>query len=78
MTKVPWTAKEVKNLQSYQADPDFTSYMCKVCPPDSWHTSTVLEPTDNGWLCPKCGKIVQTWAYASDTSGEFKNGTWWR
>lgn len=78
MTKAPWTAKEVSNLVARQKDSEFTPYMCKTCPADSNRKSTILVPTDLGWACPTCGRVVQTWAYVEDVSGDYRTRSLWR
>ena len=55
----PWCAEEVAALERRQVDPANPPYTCNRCP-------SPLVPKSEGWYCPSCGRLVQTWAHRVD------------
>ena len=54
-----WTPEQIASLQKRQEDSHLHPYTCRC------HSKN-LKPTENGWVCPETGKIIQTWAHAQD------------
>lgn len=55
----PWSAEEVAALERRQDDPANPPYTCGRCP-------APLVPKSEGWYCPSCGRLVQTWVHRVD------------
>ena len=53
-SNAPWTEQELELLKQYQHGHLFRPYLCCF--------TEIMEPTKDGLICPKCGKI-QTWTY---------------
>jgi hypothetical protein len=53
----PWTAEQVAELERHQKDRSIHPYTC-AC-----GDHVELVPTPLGWVCPKEGVVVQTWAW---------------
>lgn len=54
----PWTIQQVERLKKRQKDSTKHEYTCGYC-------SNILEPTTEGWICPKC-HTMQYWCHATD------------
>lgn len=60
-----WSDEQVENLKRRQTMTHLHPYTCgNGC-------GSNLEPTNEGWFCPKCQKIIQTWAHGADLTGEW-------
>ena len=54
--KSPWNELQVHNLQEYQKFQPFHPFICEC------GDHVLLEPTKEGWICPKCNDI-RDWAW---------------
>lgn len=66
--EAPWTDQQVKALNKYQTceyNHPFT------CGNEGCNHVTLIAITD-GWICPKCKKWVQTWAWDFMTTDLWK------
>lgn len=62
MIYVLWSKGEIVNLGAFQKAKNLQSYRCD-CGVD-------LKPTDLGWYCINCEKIIQNWAHDMDVVGD--------
>lgn len=58
-SNAPWNQEQVINLYYRQGNKNLHPYTCNC--------GKMLIPMMNGWFCIDCEKIVQKWAYQSDT-----------
>lgn len=65
--KAPWTPDQVKSLNGYQASTKYHPYTCRDRSrrPHKWRLGDkgILVATIDGWYCPDCNAVTQTWAH---------------